>query len=351
MRIMILGATDSGLLMGSYSNALRELGHEVAALPIPQAARRSRSPWLRLTRVPVMNRVGMKQLVLEANRIVTAEAIRWEPDLLLTAGEDVLAGTLATIKASTGCKAVIIYPDPLVNLRVPTIQALPVYDLVIYACGRFGLPVFEVLGATRTAFVPFAWDDRVHPRPTPDILPEPTLDVVFVGDWRPDREQWLDELADFRVGVWGGSAWRTKTRPNSVARRAWRGKVAWGPEYGRASHAGRITLNLVDITNGPGLNMRAFEAAGVGCFVLATRTEALEEFFTEGEHVVYFSNPDELRAKVAHYLDRPVERARIASNAAQLANAHTYGARAAQLLDLLQVSPQPARPQFISARP
>lgn len=349
MRIMILGAIDSGLLLGSYADALRDLGHEVFALAIPEAARRSQSPWLRFERIPIISRVGADQLVIEANRIATAEGLRWRPDLILTAGEDVLAGTLATIKASTGCKALVIYPDPLVNLRVTTIQALPIYDVVTYACGRFGLPFFEKLGASQTAFLPFGWDDRAHPRPAPDELSEPTLDIVFVGNWRLDREQWLDELAEFHVGVWGGGAWRTKTRPGSVGRRTWRGKVALGPEYVRASHEGHITLNLVDITNGPGLNMRAFEAAGVGCFVLATRTEALQEFFEEGEHVVYFSSPDELREKVAHYLARPAERARIASNAAQLAASHTYRARARQLLDLVRESPQHA--QFISARP
>jgi Glycosyl transferases group 1 len=343
VRIMIVGATATGLLLGSYADALRDAGHQVHAVAVPEAAQHSRSPWLRLQRVPIANRVGADQLVIEANRILTAEGIRWKPDLLLTGGEDLLAGTLATIKASTACKAVLIYPDPLVNVRASTIDALPMYDLVVYACGRFGLPFFERLGAARTAFVPFGWDDRAHPRPKSDELPSPSLDVVFVGDWRPDREDWIEALGDFRVGVWGGRSWRTKTRPGSVARRSWRGGVAWGVEYARVSRQAHITLNLVDVTNGPGLNMRAFEAAGVGCFVLATWTDTLREFFVEGEHLAYFTTPHELREKIIHYLARPDERARIAANAARLAESHTYRARAAALLGLIVNLPQTLR--------
>jgi spore maturation protein CgeB len=339
MRILVADATGPGLLMGSYARALRELGHDVMGLAIPEAAQLSNSGWLRLRRVPVVNRLGSEQLALEGNRILAAEAIRWQPHLLLTAGEDLLAGTLATIKGTTGCRVAMIYPDPLVNLRVATIQALPLYDMVVYACGRFGLTYFESLGAPRTAFIPFGWDERHHPRLTDADLPEPTLDVTFVGEWRPDREAWLEALDGFKVGVWGSRVWQTKTSKHAVGRRNWRGGSAWGKDYGVASRSARITLNLIDITNGPGLNMRAFEAAGVGCFVLATRTQAQEEFFVEGEHIAYFSSADELRDKVHYYLGHASERQRIARNAAVLAESHTYRARAESLLNLLGESP------------
>jgi len=108
-----------------------------------------------------------------------------------------------------------------------------------------------------------------------------------------------------------------------------------GPEYVRASHQGKIVLNLVDPLNGPGLNMRSFEALGIGCFVLSRRTAASEELLIEGEHIAYFDTPEELRDKVAYYLARPNERERIAANAARLAESHTYDRRACQLLDLV----------------
>lgn len=332
---MIADATGPGLLMGSFARALREGGHDVMGLAIPVAAERTKSPWLKLRRVPIVNRLGSEQLILEGNRILAAEAICWQPEVVLTAGEDLLPGTVATVKGSTGCRVAMIYPDPLVNLRLATIEALPLYDLVVYACGRFGLTYFEQLGARRAAFIPFGWDDYYHPRVPDADLPEPSLDVAFVGEWRPDREAWLEALGEFKVGVWGSRFWQTKTNKSSVGRRCWRGGVAWGTDYSRASRSARITLNLVDITNGPGLNMRAFEAAGVGCFVLATRTDAQEEFFVEGEHIAYFSSPDELRDKVRYYLSHDSERLRIARNAARVAESHTYRERAQSLLELL----------------
>jgi spore maturation protein CgeB len=331
MRILIVGETATGRLLGSYRTALESLGHEVRGLSIGQAAEDSQSPWLRLRRVPIVTKIGAAQLVIEGNRILTLEAIAWRPELILTTGDDVLPGTLATIKASASCRAVALYPDTLVNLQMMMIQALPLYDLVAYACGQFGLPYFEALGAKRTTYLPFAWDPSVHPRPADDAV-EPDLDVVFAGEWRPDREVWIEALADFKVGVWGTDVWRTKSKPNSVARRSWRGGAVWGPMYAQASRKGRITLNLVDVTNGPGLNMRAFEAVGLGCFVVSTRTAALEEAFAEDEHIVFFDSPTELAEKVTHYLARPAERTRIARNAVQLGDENTYRHRAEQLL-------------------
>jgi len=334
MRIMIAGATSAGLLMGSYARAFEALGHEVRGLSVPEAAVASRSPWLRLRRVPIVSRIGRDQLIVEGNRVLTTEGLRWRPDLIVTDGEGVLAGTLGTLKGAFNCRAVMIYPDPLMDLRPEIVQALPIYDLVVYACGRFGLPFFEALGARRTAFVPFAWDEAIHVRPPDDARHAESVDVGFVGEWRPDREEWLEALAGFDVGVWGSKAWRTKAAPGSVGRRAWRGRV-WGDEYVRASRQSRITLNLVGVTNGPGLNMRAFETAGMGCFVLATRTAAQEEFFRDGEHLAYFESAEELREKVRFYLDHPDERHRIAANLAALAYQHTYRQRAIELLALL----------------
>ncbi len=328
--------TRSGTLMGSYADALRQLGHEIRGLTPLAAAVNSGSGWLRLRGVPILSRIGAQQLQLEGNRIFTAEAVSWRPDILLATGIDLLPGTLATVKAATGCEALMLYPDTLVNLGIETIQSLPLYDLVAYACGRFGLEYLERLGARRTAWVPFAWDPVLHPRPTSDPPGTGSLDVAFAGEWRPDRERWLEALQGFDVGVWGGPRWRSHAAPHSVARRGWRGGNAWGADYARASRAGKITLNLVDITNGPGLNMRAFEAVGVGCFVLSTRTAALEDIFVEGEHIAYFDTPDELRERVTYYLANPDERHRIAVNAARLAESHTYLHRARELLALVQ---------------
>lgn len=332
---MIAGATGAGLLMGSYAHAFEASGHQVRALSIPAASEQSRSPWLRTRRLPVVSRVARDQLVIEGNRIFTTEALRWRPDLVVTDGEGVLAGTLATIKGSFDCKAVMIYPDPLMDLRPEIIQAIPIYDLVVYACGRFGLPFFEALGARRTAFIPFGWDEDAHPRPSDTTAAPETVDIGFVGEWRPDREEWLDALAGLDVAVWGSRAWKTKARAESIGRQAWRGRV-WGAEYVQASRASRITLNLVGITNGPGLNMRAFETAGMACFVLATRTAAQEEFFRDGEHLAYFDTPEQLRDRVTYYLQHPEERRRIATNLASMAHGHTYSHRAEQLLRTLE---------------
>jgi hypothetical protein len=123
--MLIGGPTNPGTMMGSYRQALAEWGHDVHGVSVWAAAHDSSSPWLRVERFPLLNRLGAQQLVIEGNRALTREAIQWCPDVLLTTGDDILPGTIATITASTGCKALMVYPDTLVNLQVTTIQALP----------------------------------------------------------------------------------------------------------------------------------------------------------------------------------------------------------------------------------
>ena len=211
--------------MASYRDALQALGHEVRCLSIHEAASQSRSPWLKLSWMPALNRLGAEQLVIEGNRLLILETIGWRCELLLTTGYDVLPGTLATLNSAIGCKLVLIYPDPLVNLQGVIVQSLPLYDAVVYCCGSFGLPYFQRLGAHHVYYLPFAWDDRLHPRlsAAEEQSITPRFDVVFIGAWRLDREAWLENLRDFKVGVWGSVYWRKRTRPGSVARRSWQG--------------------------------------------------------------------------------------------------------------------------------
>ena len=70
---------------------------------------------------------------------------------------------------------------------------------------------------------------------------------------------------------------------------------------------------------------RIFRAMGSGAFYLAHYYPGIEKDFTIGEHLDVWHDIDELEEKIAHYLTRPEEAAKIAFNGMELVHTkHTW---------------------------
>jgi glycosyltransferase involved in cell wall biosynthesis len=85
------------------------------------------------------------------------------------------------------------------------------------------------------------------------------------------------------------------------------------------------------------LNFRVFEAMASGAMLLTERIDAgLVDLFTPGEHLDVFG-PEDLVAKVEHWLAHEAERARVAaSGAAEVRARHTLEARMAETVALVR---------------
>ena len=125
------------------------------------------------------------------------------------------------------------------------------------------MPVFERLGSARAAWVPLAADPAMH---RPYQLSEAErqtygCDISFVGNWRPERERVLGELARLGVPIriWGGERWKRAAATCPGLRGAWQGRPAFDSEFAKAVSGSKIGLNPIDDTNFPAANMRFFE--------------------------------------------------------------------------------------------
>lgn len=110
------------------------------------------------------------------------------------------------------------------------------------------------------------------------------------------------------------------------------------PLFGRAFYAAQrksaITLNiLADIGSEMGaINMRLFEATGVGACLLTDASEDLKQVFDVDREVVTFATPDECIQKAKWLLDHPKEREDIAkAGQARTLRNYTCVQRAEQL--------------------
>lgn len=88
---------------------------------------------------------------------------------------------------------------------------------------------------------------------------------------------------------------------------------AWGLNMFNILRNSKITVNIHgDIQIGYSVNLRLFEATGMGTLLLTEDTEGLRKLFIPGEEVVAFTSKEDALQKIRYYLENEEERKAIA---------------------------------------
>ena len=336
--LLIVGSDRKGNLESSYAKAFRQLGWAVHFWD-PQAALRRFSRGAKLGEV-FSKFVNVEPWLRKANLELLEVSESLRPELILViATEGVRAGTLAQLRVQRRRPALYcIFPDTPHNLVPDRIQSLPFFDRVFTVSPAWA-SAFELLGAKRVEYLPLAADTELHSPVAGNSGASPfSKDVTFIGNWRADREKFLEQLTDFDLGVWGSVYWKRHTQPGARVRSYWGGRQLVGEEFAHACGQSKILLNIIDGVGWPGPNMRAFELLACRAFCLGTRTPAISELFVEGETVECFDSVEEARDKIKYYLNHDSERERIAAAGYELVvrGGHTYVDRARKLTGWLK---------------
>jgi glycosyltransferase involved in cell wall biosynthesis len=337
----------SNMAQHFYVKALRAQGHEVFAFyrsqgVLPGMGRLSEH-WLvrgASQRAPKLNpdyRLRNARLLEMARRL--------RPDMVYLTGDNevIYPETLARIKAETGAKLVYATgTSPIVFSHANERAAARLYDLVVVNDYYHGIQWLE-LGAPRMECLPNAACDPDFHHPYDALSDEERTaygcDVGFVGTLYPDklygrRIKALEALRDFDLGIWSVHPVPDTLKPFVRGR-------ALGAQMLRILSAARIALNPHGDFMRYGGNLRLFELAGIVAFQIADDLPGVRTWFTPGETIETYATLDDLRAKVAHYLDHPEERARIAAAArAHVYAEHTYDQRVKRLLGLVESLPE-----------
>ena len=308
--------------------AVRALGHDLVGY---DDARHIIPGRLR-SRVRVLEEVNLRHI----NRRLLALARRAKPEVVLvTGGDRIRKDTIEALKAA-GVLTVLWTTDPPRGC-MPHLRVAPHYDRIFCQGSEF-VELLRERGTDSARWLPVGCDPASH-HPVEVTDEEVRLfggDVVFVGSWYPERAALFERLCAYDLAVWG-PGWEMLPKDSAV-RRHLRGAHTTPADWRKIYSASRIVLatHYHDPTGSYPVyqaSPRVFEALACGAFVLCDRQRDVLALFRDGEHLVCFSDGDDLVEKVRYYLAHEEERQAIARQGrAEVLSRHTYVHRIETLL-------------------
>ncbi len=270
------------------------------------------------------------------NKALVHRAKSLRPDLcLVVGGHRVLPETVSGI-SRIGIKIVLWTTDVPIDFK-NILDAAPNYGH-LYCAGTEALDIFKAKGLGSASWLPFACDPSMHTKLELTATDRQlwSCDVVFVGSYYPNRARVLEGIADLNLGIWG-PYWNKLPLQSPLKAMATDIKMnydQWVKVYNAAKIA--IVVHYEDpLVPCHQVSPKLFEAMACGVFVLTDRQRDVQGLFKDGQHLVFFDGPQDLRTKIEYYLAHEDERRMIAENGYhEVRKAHTYEHRIRSIIDL-----------------
>lgn len=322
MKTYLIGEFSFGSLSLSYLNAFKKLKCEVYTFDLTDELRKI-NPFATFR---ILNNYFEHYFYKELNMRLLSQIKLVKPDLIFVIkGSALLPETILQIKSELQSTIFCFNPDNPFNLNKAASNELIRKSLSLYDCyfiwGKFLMEQLKSSGAKRVEYLPFAYDPELH-YPVSVSDEEKVVygsDVVFIGTWDQEREEFLKSITDFDLSIWG-SGWGK----SQSLKKLWKGRNVFGEEFSKVCNSSKINLNHIRKQNGDAHNMKTFEIPGCGGFMLTKRTGEQLEFLAEGKEIACYEGVDELREKIKYYLTNDEERKQIALAGYNKVSLHPY---------------------------
>lgn len=274
----------------------------------------------------------------ENERLVAAVA-RHHPDIVLVDNSKVIRRSTLDRLRSLGTPRLVYYtPDDIAarhNLSLPLKWSLPYWDIVC-TTKTFNVPELKAMGVRKPLLVGKAFDPALHrPLNRADVGEDfERFDAVFLGTYEKERCASINALAEAGVSVlvYGSDKgnWSTKSVSQKVRLR----KSAFGEEYVKAWHTGKVALCFLRKINRDRITQRTMEIAAIGRPMVGERTDEHDQHFIDGTEYLGFSSDEELIRQVRALLADDARRRRVGRAARERCLASGYSSidRAHQML-------------------
>jgi hypothetical protein len=314
MKILYAGELRRGTSCLFRKWALERLGHDVVGFDPTGYIIKNR-----LLR-PLAFRLAIGPHADRLNRDLLKAIERAKPDLFWA--DKLLLLTPKTLKAirSMGILSVSYMIDNAFGPRRDPgwrmyVKDIPWFDLHVTQ-RDVSIGHYQERGARHVMKVQTAYEPTIHFPPTDPLTDEQrTREVSFIGTPYDDRAEILTKLAAAGVPVivsGNPRQWRQALGEDAYARLFCSSELYEG-EYREAIWHSKINLSFLTKANQDEYTHKSFEIAACGGFLLAERCRGHEMKFKEDEEAVFFTDTDDLIAKIARWLPDEPGRNRIAA--------------------------------------
>ncbi len=323
MQVLLAGPHWYGDITDSVGRALQQAGARVVLqYTNPPAGMRPG----RLARLLPGDAARQRRALLAANHAALVAAAAAVDLVLVVAGENIAAETVAAMR-QRGCPVAIwLIDDPFVQWLDPPRARQQLLATLPHYTHRFVFDDYYVdrlqshFGGSNRS-LPLAYDPELYTaQERPAAYP-----LVFVGTGYPQRRELLQGVADLGLGLWG-EGWRGMEA--NV-----RGGTTTPQQTNDIYAQAQVIINHNHPQSVWSVNARTFEAPATGKLLLTDMRRDLSQLMIPDVEVVTYAAPAELREKAQYYLAHPDEAKRVAAaGAARVQREHTYSHRLRVLL-------------------
>lgn len=280
-------------------------------------------------RMPALS--GLKKLKVDSiNKDLIKVAKRHRPKFLFVQkGETISPDTIETVKA-LGVTTINFYND--LDWSVVS-KIAPYYDFFFTQHQIVLERLWKELSLKNCFYMAHA----AEPLADPFTDRKDKYPISFIGthnnELYPNREKYLMAVKDFGLHVWGNDSWL-----DTQLRDCFHGRSSGTQRFDIYSRSKIvIDINWEHIQSN-GISVRPFEVAASGACLFADLVKKdIRSVYEENKEFISFTNAQELRDKVKHFLEHDGERKMIAkAGYERTAREHTYIARTQQIFDTIK---------------
>lgn len=253
-------------------------------------------------------------------------------DLIIVCYDYFLPNEIKELKRVTNAKIVLWYPDSIASFSKALFMNSD-YDALFFKDPYIIHALKDILKMP-IYYLPEAFNPNKHYVPDDDINVDTSYacDITTAGNMHSYRTAFFSNLTEYSIKLWGYSPpnWLN----NSLITDMYQGRPVNNIEKVLAFRNAKVVLNNLLYSEIWGVNVRCFEAAGIGAFQMIDWRPNINHLFEENKEIICFRSIDELKNKLDYWLPRDEDRKVIAKAGQKRAFLeHTYTHRLNLLLN------------------
>lgn len=324
MNILVIGTFENESFASHISENLNHMDHNVKIFDImPFRINYNNKYFFRLNQLlqKILSIFSVISINKKRSKKILKILNKSKIELIIVTHDFLLPKEVNLIKNSANVKIIMWFPDHIANFGKAYFMNSD-YDFLFFKDPYIVITLSKIL-KSKIYYLPECFNEFKHKNTVFKIENKYICDITTAGNFHSWRVAFFEHLKDFNVKFWGSPppVWM----PVKVLNRYYQGRSVFNNEKAQAFLGAKIVLNNLHFAEVLSLNVRAFEAAGIGAFQMVDWRPEIDHLFIDGKEIITYKNIQDLKSKITYWLLNPDKRQDIANAGKQRAiKEHTY---------------------------